>query len=162
MTCLFDPSLINKSDNKLQEIAKTYYENYNKSIHSYQIDNLIELTKKQNQSRVWNLYRAGRITASISKLAFSSKIGQTSKDQKISQTFINTCMHYKENVSVSATKYGNKSEHKAREVLQIGLHVKELHPFLAASLDGLVECKCHEKCFLEIKCPYKFQNTLDG
>ena len=34
-------------------------------------------------------------------------------------------------------------------------------PYLGASADGQVECNCHEKVALEIKCSYKYQNGLD-
>jgi len=42
-----------------------------------------------------------------------------------------------------------------------GLHVLKDKPYLGAPPDGLVECNCHGKGVLEIKCPYKYQNGLD-
>lgn len=39
-----------------------------------------------------------------------------------------------------------------------GLHIDELHPFMGASPDGLISCKCCGEGLLEIKCSYMFQN----
>ena len=85
-------------------------------------------------------------------------------------------MKYTENVSVPATKYGikweptarkaysneNKKFHKNLKVTETGLHIDKALPFLGASLDGLVECDCHNPGLLEIKCPFKYQNSLNG
>lgn len=40
-----------------------------------------------------------------------------------------------------------------------GLHVDEIHPFLGASPDGLISCKCCGEGLIEIKCTYMHQNT---
>ena len=71
-----------------------------------------------------------------------------------------------------ATKYGIENEDKAREkyfkiisehhknfkIILTGLHVNEKFPEIGASLDAFVECYCHEKGLVEIKCCYKYVN----
>ena len=47
-------------------------------------------------------------------------------------------------------------------VSDTGLHVLQEHPYLAASPDGLIECKFHGKGVIEIRCPYKYKDSLDG
>ena len=41
-----------------------------------------------------------------------------------------------------------------------GLHVRSDIPFIGAFLDALIECKCHKKGLLEIKCPRKYRYGL--
>ena len=54
------------------------------------------------------------------------------------------------------------TEHKDFHLTGAGLYINIENPFLGASPDGFVECKCHGAGVLEIKCPFKFRNGLDG
>lgn len=40
------------------------------------------------------------------------------------------------------------------QVNQCGLHISHLHPFLAATPDSKIICKCHGVSIVEVKCPY--------
>ncbi len=44
----------------------------------------------------------------------------------------------------------------------VGLTVKADEPFLAASPDGVFSCGCCGTGVLEIKCPYKYKEGLEG
>ncbi|XP_057298733.1 uncharacterized protein LOC130629513 [Hydractinia symbiolongicarpus] len=96
------------------------------------------------------LHRAGRITASVSKSAFTCDLERT-------KTLVDTVMQYKDQVDVVATRYGKRMETRARDVytekldqihtnFQVkttGLHINTDFPYLAASPDGIVQCDCH-------------------
>ena len=43
-------------------------------------------------------------------------------------------------------------------IVDSGLVISPQWPFIAASPDGVVNCKCCEKIILEIKCPYIHRN----
>ena len=119
------------------------------------------------------VHRAGRVTASLSKQAFNvSKL----QDGNFPSSFINNIMQYKKEVDVPATRYGKsmeltarkayiesvKSDHGDFSCVTTGLHVMKEKPFLGASPDGLISCKCHGEGVLEIKCPFKYKEGLDG
>ena len=70
--------------------------------------------------------------------------------------------------------YGRKSESKALksysqfhigicnklvDVESKGLQVNSKHPFLGASVDGIVECPLCGVGVIEIKCPFKWRNS---
>ncbi len=84
-------------------------------------------------------------------------------------------MGYKTVPQVSAVVYGRTKEAEARReyvklhvakcggLLEVradtGVAVNVEHPFLGASLDGLVTCSKCGTGALEIKCPYKWRHT---
>ena len=105
---------------------------------------LCNQTKKQGLSDAWKIHRIGRITVSISKLAFITKVESPSK------TFINTVMQYKPSTDNAATTYRQKNTSVS------GLNVNVEFPHLGASPGGVVSCSFHGKALLEIKCPHKY------
>ena len=42
-----------------------------------------------------------------------------------------------------------------------GLKLSEEFHFIGASADGIVHCDCHGEFLIEVKCPFKFRNTVD-
>ena len=48
--------------------------------------------------------------------------------------------------------------HEGLAITESGLVIIPQWPFIDASPDGVVNCKCHEKGVLEIKCPYTHWN----
>ena len=42
-------------------------------------------------------------------------------------------------------------------MLESGFFISKDYPFIAASPDGLVECSCHHKVLLEIKCQFIYR-----
>nr|XP_047146120.1 uncharacterized protein LOC105849547 [Hydra vulgaris] len=43
-----------------------------------------------------------------------------------------------------------------------GIHIQASYPYLGASPDGIIQCTCHNKGLVEIKCPYKYREGLNG
>ena len=64
----------------------------------------MRLKKETVSSDAWKIHRTGRIRASISNLAFTTKVESPSK------TFINTIMQYTPSTDVAASKYWTKME----------------------------------------------------
>ena len=160
---LFEPRTIDFDRQKLLSYSKEVYEEYKRSYTQVHYNNLYDQTKKQGPSDAWKMHRIGRITASISKLAFTTKVESPSK------TFIDTIMQCKPSTDVAASKYGKEMEpvafhafteyfrlhHENTSVSQTGLNVIAEFPHLGASPDGVVSWSCHGKALLEIKCPHK-------
>lgn len=173
LTSLFQPSAINDTKEELEHHTKKLYYFHERSYCQSQYDNLCEITRVQSLSRTWQLHRAGRITASIAKQAFNA---DSMDDGGYPKTFMTLVMQYGDEVDVPATRYGKAMESVARKSFvdyaqnhhdgfiakDTGLHVLKDKPYLGASPDGLIECSCHGKGVLEIKCPYKYQNGLNG
>jgi len=126
-------------------------------------DSVEEATRDQSKSRLWFKYRAGRITASRMKA-----VCHTNAD-KPSQSLIKTiCYPEAFSFNSKATSWGCQHEKQARDiyfnalkghhdefsVTDSGLVINSQWPYVGASPDGIVECKCHGKGVLEIKCPF--------
>ena len=69
---LSEPRTINFDRQKLISYSKEVYEEYKRSYTKVHYDNLCDQTKKQGLSDAWKIHRIGRITASVSKLAFKT------------------------------------------------------------------------------------------
>lgn len=173
LTSLFQPAAINDTKEELENRKMKLYYLYERSYCQSQYYNLCQITRVQILSKTWQLHRAGRITASIAKQAFNA---DSINDRGYPKTFMTSIMQYGDEVDVPATIYGKAMEPVARKSFidyaenhhdgfiakDTGLHVLKDKPFLGASPDGLIECACHGKGVLEIKCPYKYKNGLDG
>ena len=101
---LFGPRTINFDTQKLISYFKKVYEECKISYTQVHCNNLYDQTKKKGLSDTWKIHRIGRITALISKLAFTTKVESRFK------TFINTVMQYKQSTDIAVTKYGNDME----------------------------------------------------
>ena len=168
MTSFYDPNAINYSKEKIKEFGMLQYEAYLEICTENQYKNLTKLTTKQSQSQNWILYRIGRITASNSKKCWTLKL-----DNPAIST-LQSVMKYTNFKGNDATDWGTKSEKKAQKaylervkdehtdfcVKDTGLHIDHEAPYLGASPDGLVDCKCHGQGLLEIKCPSKHRSNL--
>ena len=68
--------------------------------------------------------------------------------------------HGKKNEALARRKYElqMKKTHTNLSVKETGLWVSRTHPYIAASPDGLVDCKCCGSGLLEVKCPFKDNN----
>ena len=51
------------------------------------------------------------------------------------------------------------SKHEMFSISKCGLVVSESYPFMGASPDGIINCKCCGSGVLEIKCPYSCRET---
>ena len=167
ITNLFCFTAINLSAEELNELCDKSYSQYQREYHQPVYDRLVKLTETQSLSGAWRLHRGGRITASNFYEACHKKI-----DQKGKNSLLNKLMNYATSPNTPALKYGRECEEIARsefskaadhENLSIqttGLHIRSDVPFLGASPDALIDCSCHGKGLLEIKCPYKYRNGL--
>ena len=167
---LFEPRTNNFDRQKVISYSKEVYDEYQRSYTQVHCNNFCDQTKKHGLLDTWKIHRIGRMTASVSKLAFTTKVKSPSK------TFINTVIQYKPSTDVAATKYGKKMEpvafhasteylrlrHENASVFQTVLNVNAEFPHSRATPDGTVSCSCHGKALLEIKFPHKYRNGLSG
>ncbi|XP_057313387.1 uncharacterized protein LOC130654781 isoform X2 [Hydractinia symbiolongicarpus] len=171
LTSLFEPQLINNNPEEIQSECREFYYEYKNGYCDSQYKNLTKVIREQRLSTAWQIHRAGRITASVSKRAYSLNLNNENSKKK----FTESIMQYSTNITVRAQQYGIDKEAAARKkfvevftknhenviVKETGLHVSEEYPFMGASSDALVLCKCHGLGVLEIKCPYKYSSGLD-
>ena len=164
LTSLYDPSSINLSKTELHNLCEDRYKEYVDSYTQTNYDNLTEITKKQNLSKIWMYHRASRITASVSYKVDRMKT-------QPSESLTKTIMQYNDLVDTKFTSYGRETEPEARRYYTnklkdihadfsvdiTGFHVNADEPYLGASPDALVFCSCHAKKILEIKCPFKYK-----
>ena len=54
----------------------------------------------------------------------------------------------------------SKSQHSDFSVTECGLFINKQWPFVGASPDGIINCTCHGRGVLEIKCPLCHRETL--
>ena len=169
LTSFFDPSAINYTKEKVKKLGIIQYKKYVEMCTEEQCRNLTKITQTQSLCQNWMLYRIGRITASVSKKSWTLKLDDPAKST------LKSVMRYTEFKGNSATRHGIKFEKKAQKayvelvekehqefsLCDTGLHVDHEVPYLGASPDGLVDCICHGKGLVEIKCPFKYQNGLD-
>ena len=166
LTSLFDPTAINMSKDELTCHSKRIYDSYAKSYSQKSYNNLCDLTKSQALSPAWMLHRAGRITASVCSQVFH---------MRDSKSLICKIMQYNGDFTSKYTQHGKELEPKAREQFILEQSKKHINfnlcesgrvidaeiPYLGASPDGIVSCSCHGKGVLEIKCPYKYKDSLN-
>ena len=118
-------------------------------------------TRKQLQNKDWYQQWAGRITASKTNTAKPAK-----------SLVKSICYPEAHKFSTAATRWGCEHEGRARKAYQIeinqfhksltisdsGLDIDPRWPYLGASPDGIVCCKCCGRGVCEIKCPYAYRN----
>ena len=171
LTSFFDPCSANYTKEKITQIGQNKYEQHVKNATWKQYNNLTKITNEQSVSNKWMLYRAGRITSSNCKKAFTMDLKHPASST------VKSIMQYNNvNITTQGMKYGKESEPKAfkqfHEDMEVkhtnftventGLHVNEKFPYIGASPDGLTNCDCHGKGVLEIKCPFTFKKGLSG
>lgn len=128
---------------------------------------LMRATVSQSQSENWKEHRRGRVTASLFH-RLCSRVKSLRKDHNEDPTsVISAVMRDKECIQTKAMKHGissepvakhaysavMKSRHKLFKCEDSGLVVHKDKPFVAASPDLLVQCKCCGDGLCEIKCP---------
>lgn len=135
------------------------------SITSEQIKAVEVKTRHQTESRLWFRMRAGRITASKFKSTCSTDPAAPSKS-----LIMSVCYPELFQFSTAATKWGcqheklaleiysetRKRDHQGLKLSTCGLFISADYPFLGASPDGLVECKCCGQGTCEVKVRHKY------
>ena len=94
---LYKPDATNFSDEKLETYSRSAYNTFIRCYNEDHYKNLCNITKQQSLSQAWNIHRAGRITASNSKMAFETKVESPSK------SFFNQLIQYGSFFGVPAT-----------------------------------------------------------
>lgn len=160
LSSLYNKNFTNFSLEELRNESVTVFENLKISeSDAYSIE---RLTTKQSNSDLWYEQRAGRITASNMRSALHTSI----KDPSLS-LIKKICYPKDSNFFSDYTEHGKKYEKTARNhyikkvtnehdqffFQEAGFLIDHVHPFIGASPDGMISCKCHGMGLLEIKCP---------
>ena len=120
----------------------------------------------------WKLHRGGRITASNFHEVHHKKVDD--ERNQITSSLLNKLMLYTTTPNISAITYGQENEKRAWSqyktlslqehqnfvIQNTGLHINAEFPYLGASPDGLIQCDCHGRGLLEIKCPHNYRYEL--
>ncbi|XP_074614405.1 uncharacterized protein LOC141874140 [Acropora palmata] len=164
LTRLYDSELCKLDFEDLLEKSNRVFEAMNISIE--QAKAIEEATRNQSKSSLWFDMRAGRITA--------SKFHQACHTDPASPSISlikDVC--YGSKFSSKATAWGNthekhaldryrqvmQDEHKDFGIKDSGFVINPEHPHLGASPDAISYCSCHGTGCVEIKCPYKAQDS---
>ena len=116
--------------------------------------------RSQHHSHLWYRMRSGRITASKLKAACHTDPCLPSNSLIMSicypelSKFKSAAMQWGcEHERFARDKYQNKNSqhHSELEVMERGFHISTDFPFIGASPDGLVSCKCCGDGICEIK-----------
>ncbi|XP_078658592.1 uncharacterized protein LOC144903975 [Branchiostoma floridae x Branchiostoma belcheri] len=141
----------------------------NLSLTPDEIQAIEENTRQQSHSTVWYKQRAGRITASNLKSAC-----HTDPDKPSKSLIMNVCYPESHKFVTPATKWGQDHEATARKAyaekmreshedfgtFDSGLHINNDWPYLGATPDGMVECRCCGTGVCEMKCPFSAKDLL--
>ncbi|XP_062617247.1 uncharacterized protein LOC134278956 [Saccostrea cucullata] len=144
----------------LQDVAK--------HITLSEVNRIPHLTLGQSDNPMWKYQRLGRLTASNFYRAIHYQ------GQNENNSIVKSVLGLYAEFSTNAVNYGKEMELVAREKYvsimspklvsfsaeETGLHVYADFPYLAASPDGLVNCKCCPPGLVEIKCPYSLGKIL--
>ena len=154
LTALYRPEFQDKDGKELCELGRTVYpillldtDNAHQSVEM--------ITRDQSKSPVWHAYRTGRVTASKVHDILVMK-SSTQPDNLVYKYM----QWGKDMESIAITKYAQTitAFHQDIKISQSGLVISPKLPYLAASPDGIRHCSCHEKCLIEIKCPYTLKD----
>jgi hypothetical protein len=139
----------------------------NLSIDDSYIDKVRELTHGQSKNLMWQYQRKGRLTASNFYSAFHYRGNST--DNYIVKSILGKYQFTSKSVEygklqepVARGKYIEfmSTQHPSFQCSETGIFVYKEFPYLAASPDGVTECKCCGRGLLEIKCPFSCQNEI--
>ena len=161
LTSLHDPEAMKMSYPDLLNRCESIYQSVSFTFNQAVL--VEERTRIQAKCRSWFELRAGRITASKFREAV-----HTSYLQPSISLIKSICYPEQREFTSTACQYGCKHEDTARQayleklkikhenflVIQCGLILDPEFPFMGATPDGLVNCKCCSSGVLEIKCPF--------
>ena len=156
--------IVNVSSNNRDEILNDLKKGFDASV----IDEIEKSTRGQSENQEWFNHRRGRITASVVPSVMTCRFDSNVRENWISREVLGTSSR----VSAASLDFGRTHEpiarqmyreqyeilHKSAGIQETGLFIDPSHPFIGASPDGLVSCKCCGEGLLEIKCSYMHQN----
>ena len=132
------------------------------AVCSEQIEAVEKATRAQSNSRLWPLFRAGRVTASKFRT-----VCHTDPSQPAASCIKGIC-YPDRHLTTPAMRWGIKHEKCAKAayvsrmmaehvniyVRDSGFVIHREYPEIGASPDGVTWCDCHGEGSLEVKCPY--------
>jgi hypothetical protein len=135
---------------------------------TYTIQEVENITCGQSENELWHKYRYGRITASLFSKVCHFR-GSESFDNYITREILNSRSVA---LSTDAIMYGRRNEIVAKQLFfdmyshdhinakmkSCGLSICEQYPFLGASPDAHLSCKCCGKGLIEVKCSYSHRH----
>ena len=146
-----------------------------KNISKRKIRTIERRTQFQAKEEDWFYYRKGVITGTLTcrvSNAVKKGINSDSVNIGISKRYYFP-LYYpaviwgcdNEERGIAAFIKAIRPMHYNLKVTRAGLRLDENHPFIGASIDGLIQCSCCEPAILEIKCPYSIRDgsvAVDG
>lgn len=143
-----------------------------------EVEQVEQATVSQADCTDWFEFRKGRITASKFYAVYtkvnSVKKAQLQGNSTNVDSLVSTIMNYKPlSTGIPSLKYGRNMEEEAKVFYNnkmkkehtdfgcrnCGLFLDIAKPYLGATPDQLVNCKCCGEGLLEIKCPYAIRHT---
>ena len=152
--------------------AEQFMENLFVNLGEDKIAIVEKITRGQNTNELWFQFRKGVITASKAH-EVKTKMSKANVDDKSMWSLIKKISGFTFiNPNIPALKYGRDMENHAAEKLlhlvkekhcsvkmvECGLFLEASKPFIGASPDRILECDCHGKVCIEIKCPYSISH----
>ena len=135
--------------------------------NSHIIQKVEQITCCQSENELWHKYRHDRMTSSLFSKVCHFRGG--SHDNYITREILNSNSNV---LNTAAIKYGRQNEMVAKQLFfdmysrdhvnakmrPCGLNISDQHPFLGASPDAYLSCKCCGMGLIEVKCSYSHRN----
>ena len=136
------------------------------NLNSDEIADLESSTRGQSENDKWKEARKGRLTASNFYSIHTRMESLKLKPKTDMSRLIDTNIRPQDISHLPAIKHGKINEPHAIKVLmqqlkkshsnarfyECGLFIDRHMPYIGASPDGIVECDCHGKILIEVKC----------
>ena len=162
---LFKPAYLGTDLAELLKLAESHLDD---EATPEMVDHLAQLTHNQAKSREWFKYRAGRITASRFRrvlhtdcyrpsLSLLKSICYPEIHQFSTKAISWGCEHEKDALRTYKDKM--LTSHEDVSISLCGFYISAKYPFLGASPDALIECKCCGQGVVEVKCPLCAQES---
>ncbi|KZS21144.1 Uncharacterized protein APZ42_011999, partial [Daphnia magna] len=168
---IFIASLVGKSYVTVMEECERLLKGCTLSVTEVQSENVNRCTIGQKKTQFWQLFRAGRCTASNAYPIFNANIKKPAL-----WLLKKSCYPAEKAFSTEATRYGVDNEnrcitkgckmltkrnlHHQFNVTKCGLIISSEFPEVAASPDALFHCKCHGMGVIEAKCSWKHRYAV--
>ncbi|XP_073334198.1 uncharacterized protein [Pagrus major] len=169
LTSLFSSANTELSPQEILVKSEEVFLGLETKLKAHGCQKLESVTRQQSKSTCWHAHRAGRIT--------STKFYHITTTDKISTNYLQNIMQYNQTqLNIPSVLWGQQMEETARKaytdymeqthedfkVSPSGLVVRPSEPHLGSSPDGIITCACCSRGVLEVKCPYKYRDALQG
>ena len=164
ITSLFEPAKTKLSYNELVVTAKNVKASY--SVTEEESRNLEEATRLQARCKLWEVHRAGRVTASNLRATVHTNANNPSRSLIKRICYPEACKFatawgcQHEVDAVQDFLDGFFLEHSDVNFDNYGLVLNTKYPLMGASPDGIITCSCYGKSLIEVKYPYNCNKQL--